>query len=85
MPWFQPWCSLFSHFCFFLFISVKFGEGSFVNLHLSHHDSLKPLALCCVGGEGGDDELRLWMGMVWVQIMSQSQAYLFPVFTCHKN
>lgn len=63
MPWFQPWCSLFSHFCFFLFISVKFGEGSFVNLHLSHHDSQKPLALHCVGGEGGDDELRLWMGV----------------------
>lgn len=39
LPWFQPWCSLFSHFCFFLFISDKFGEGSFVNLHLSYHDS----------------------------------------------
>lgn len=43
VPWSQPWCSLFSHFCFFLCISVKFGEGSFVNLHLSHHDSQKSL------------------------------------------
>lgn len=64
MPCFQPWCSLFSHFCFFLFISVKLGEGSFVNLHLSHHDSQKSLDLHWIRGEGGDDELWLWM---WVK------------------
>lgn len=52
VPWSQPWCSLFSQFCFFLCISVKFGEGSFVNLHLSHHDSQKSLDFAVNWGWG---------------------------------